>query len=83
MDTKVQKHEMLYRAIKRSKPEWLDDDGQATSYMFKDKNGNSVDRDDSRPLDEIIQFMNDGVFKKRLTKYVDFHHEKYQKPYKK
>lgn len=71
MEDKVQKHEMLYRAIKRSKPEWLDDEGQATSYMFKDENGNSVDRDDKRSLEEIIQFMNNGVFKKRLKGVVE------------
>ena len=66
MEDKVQKHEMLYRAIKRSKPEWLDGNGQATSYMYKDENGNSVDRDGKRSLGEIVQFINDGVFKKDL-----------------
>lgn len=71
MEDKVQKEEMLYRAIKRSKPEWLNDEGRPASYMFKDENGNSVDRDDNRPLIEIIQFMSDGVFKKRLKGVVE------------
>lgn len=71
MDDKIQKHEMLYRAIKRSKPEWLDDSGQPTSYMFKDERGNSVDRDDERTLDEIVRFMDSGVFRNRLKGVVE------------
>lgn len=39
--------------------------------MYKDENGNSVDRDGKRSLDEIVQFMNDGVFKKRLEGVVE------------
>lgn len=34
--------------------------------MYKDRGGNSVDRDDGRKLDEIIQFMDNGLFKNRL-----------------
>ena len=66
MKDKIESTEDLYRAIKRSKPSWLDDDGKPTSAMFKDIGGNSVDRDDKRELNEIIRFMDEGIFKRRL-----------------
>ena len=66
MENKIQDTEDLYRAIKRSKPDWLDNNGKPTSAMFKDANGNSVDRDDDRDLKEIIEFMDKGIFYKRL-----------------
>ena len=65
MENNIQRKEMLYRAIKRSKPDWLDN-GKPTSAMFKDEKGNSVDRGAERTLDEIVQFMKNGVFSKRL-----------------
>lgn len=70
MEKKIQKNEMLYRAIKRSKPDWLES-GKPTSAMFKDQKGNSVDRDAQRKLDDIINFMNEGVFKNRLKGIVE------------
>lgn len=66
MENKIENTEDLYRAIKRSKPDWLDNNGNPTSAMFKDANGNSVDRDDDRELEKIIEFMDNGTFKKRL-----------------
>lgn len=71
MEKLLQKKEMLYRAIKRSKPDWLDDLGKPTPYMYKDADGNSVDRDGNRDLEEIISFMDNGVFKKRLKGVVE------------
>jgi hypothetical protein len=66
MDNKIQKTENLYRAIKRSKPDWLDKEGKITSAMYKDEKGNSVDRDAQRELSDIVEFMNTGTFKNRL-----------------
>lgn len=65
MKDKIEKQEMLYRAIKRSRPDWLEK-GKPTPAMFKDENGNSVDRDDNRSIEEIVQFMRDTTFGKRL-----------------
>jgi hypothetical protein len=66
MEDKIKGEENLYRAIKRSKRDWLDANGKPTSVMFKDENGNSVDRDAGREMNDIIRFMKQGVFKKRL-----------------
>lgn len=66
MQQRINYEEILYRAVKRSKPDWLDDKGKPTSAMFKDENGNSVDRDGERTLEEVVGFMNGGVFKGRL-----------------
>lgn len=65
MNSKIEKHEMLYRAIKRSRPDWLES-GKPTSAMFKDKDGNSVDRGDNRSLENIVHFMRKTTFGKRL-----------------
>lgn len=70
MENKVQKNEMLYRAIKRSKPDWLEQ-GKPISAMFNDSKGNSVDQGDQRKLEDIIDFMNRGVFKNRLKGIVE------------
>lgn len=70
MENKVQNDEMLYRAIKRSKPDWLEN-GKPTSVMFKDANGNSVDRGDKRSIDDIVQFMKNVTFGKRLKGVVE------------
>lgn len=61
----LDENEKLYRAIKRSKPGWLDH-GKPTSAMFKDDDGVSVDRGDGRNLSEVIDFMETGKFGKRL-----------------
>lgn len=70
MKDKIEKQEMLYRAIKRSRPDWLEK-GKPTSGMFKDENGNSVDRDDNRSIEEIVQFMRNTTFGKRLKGVVE------------
>lgn len=66
MDSKIEECENLYRAIKRSKPDWLDNNGKPTSAMYKDSDGNSVDRGDNRKISDVVDFMNNGVFKNRL-----------------
>ena len=53
----IQGHEQLYRAVKRSRPDWLDGNNIPTSAMFKDSDGVSVDRDGGREEPEIIRFM--------------------------
>lgn len=65
MKEPIDENEKLYRAIKRSKPSWLDL-GKPSSAMFKDDDGVSVDRDGGRNLSEVIDFMETGIFKKRL-----------------
>lgn len=66
MENKIHEDENLFRAIKRSKPDWMDNFGKPTPAMYKDKGGNSVDRDDKRDENEIIEFMENGIFKGRL-----------------
>ena len=56
----IQDNEQLYRAIKRSKPDWLDGKNIPTSAMFKDENGVSVDRDGGRNEADVIDFMKNG-----------------------
>lgn len=70
MEDKIEKQEMLYRAIKRSRPDWLEQ-GKPTPVMFKDEKVNSVDRDDNRSIEEIVQFMRDNTFGKRLKGVVE------------
>lgn len=70
MREKIQENEMLYRAIKRSKPDWLEN-GRPSSVMFKDKNGNSVDRGDNRSLDSIVLFMMAVTFGRRLKGVIE------------
>lgn len=70
MKDKIEKQEMLYRAIKRSRPDWLEK-GKPMPVMFKDEKGNSVDRDDNRSIEEIVQFMRDTTFGKRLKGVVE------------
>lgn len=70
MKDKIEKQEMLYRAIKRSRPDWLEK-GKPTPAMFKDEKGNSVDRDDNRSIEEIVQFMRNTIFGKRLKGVVE------------
>ena len=54
---------MLYRVIKRSQPDTIDNDGRPTSALFKQENGVSVDRDGERDEQDII-----GTFKDRFGK---------------
>ena len=44
MEATVQRNEVLYRMIKRSQPDAMDEDGHPTSALFKQENGVSVDR---------------------------------------
>ena len=53
LNNKVQNNELLYRAVKRSKPGWLDY-GKPTSAMFRDSNGISVDRDGGRKESVVV-----------------------------
>lgn len=61
----VGKDEKLYRAVKRSKPSWIDGDN-VSSAMFKDERGVSVDRDGNRSENDIIVFMQNGNLKGRV-----------------
>lgn len=63
MEKIVQKDEILYRAIKRSRPDSLDENGNPTSALFKQEDGVSVDRDGERTEMEII-----GALKQNLGK---------------
>lgn len=51
------RNEKLYRVIKRSQPDTIDECGIPTSALFKQDNGVSVDRDGNRPEPEIIECM--------------------------
>ena len=62
----IQAHEQLYRAVKRSRPDWLDSSNRPTSAMFKDADGVSVDRDGTREEPEIFSFMCEISFPKRV-----------------
>lgn len=39
LDNFIKSNEQLHRAVKRSKPDWLDVQNRPTSAMFKDVNG--------------------------------------------
>lgn len=62
MDKIVTHNEILYRAVKRSQPDAISEDGSPTSALFKQDNGVSVDRDGGRVEEEIIE-----TFKARFT----------------
>lgn len=66
LSTDIQVHEQLYRAVKRSRPDWLDGNNRPTSAMFKDADGVSVDRDGTRGETEIINFMCEISLPKRV-----------------
>lgn len=63
MEETVQKNEMLYRVIKRSQPDSMDERGRPTSALFKQDNGVSVDRDGERDEEVIIK-----TFRNRFDK---------------
>lgn len=46
--------EKLYRVVKRSQPDTIDEHGNPTSALFKQDDGVSVDRDGGRLESEII-----------------------------
>lgn len=65
MEETVQKNELLYRVIKRSQPDSMDEKGRPTSALFKQENGVSVDRDGERNEVAIIETFK-GRFDKRF-----------------
>ena len=67
METVVQREEILYRVIKRSQPDTVDNNGHPTSALFKQEDGVSVDRDGERRESTIIE-----TFKNRFEKRGDF-----------
>ncbi len=54
MDKTIGRSEILYRVVKRSRPDTLDEHGKPTSALFKDDNGVSVDRDGGRSEPEVV-----------------------------
>ena len=54
MDKTIGRSEILYRVIKRSQPDTIDEHGKPTSALFKDDNGVSVDRDGGRSEPEVV-----------------------------
>ncbi len=66
MEKTIDERERLYRAVKRSRPNWLDQEGKPTPAMYKDKGGNSVDRDGGREENAVICYMEEETFKGRL-----------------
>lgn len=63
MEEKVQRNELLYRGIKRSQPDTIDEKGRPTSALFKQDDGVSVDRDGDRSEEVIIK-----TFKERFDR---------------
>ena len=63
MEETVQRNELLYRVIKRSQPDSMNEKGRPTSALFKQENGVSVDRDGKRNEVAIIE-----TFKARFDK---------------
>ena len=63
MEETVQRNELLYRVIKRSQPDSMDEKGRPTSALFKQDNGVSVDRDGDRDEEVIIK-----TFKERFDR---------------
>lgn len=63
METVVQQDETLYRIVKRSQPDTIDENGHPTSALFKQDDGVSVDRDGDREINDIID-----TFKNRFNK---------------
>ena len=76
MQENISQKEILYRAVKRSKPSWLDNNGKPTSAMYKDTGGISVDRDGGRDVDSVVSFMKEKTFKNRLKGVVSLTAEK-------
>lgn len=63
MEETVQRNELLYRVVKRSQPDSMDEKGRPTSALFKQDNGVSVDRDGNRNEEVIIK-----TFKERFDR---------------
>ena len=58
-------NELLYRVIKRSRPDCINSKGEVSPALFKDKDGVSVDRDGDRTETEVISFIIENTFPKR------------------
>lgn len=54
MNKIVVRNEKLYRVVKRSQPDTINEQGRPTSALFKQDDGVSVDRDGGRSESEII-----------------------------
>ena len=65
MEETVQENELLYRMIKRSQPDSMDEKGRPTSALFKQDDGVSVDRDGERTEEVVIKAFKDR-FEKRF-----------------
>lgn len=63
MEETVQRDELLYRVVKRSQPDSMDEKGRPTSALFKQEDGVSVDRDGERKEEIIIK-----TFKERFNR---------------
>ena len=63
MEETVQRHEILYRAVKRSQPDAMDENGRPTSALFKQADGVSIDQDGGREEKIIID-----AFKNRFDR---------------
>ena len=63
MEETVQRNELLYRVIKRSQPDSMNEKGRPTSALFKQENGVSVDRDGERSEDVIIKHLKNDLIK--------------------
>lgn len=72
METVVQREEILYRVIKRSQPDTVDNNGHPTSALFKQEDGVSVDRDGERRESTIIETFKNR-FEKRFKGLVKVH----------
>lgn len=67
MDIEVKENENLYRAVKRSNPDYIIGKNKVSSAMFKDEDGVSVSRDGERSEKEVINSFKDSNFwSKRL-----------------
>ena len=67
-------NELLFRAVKRSKPETLVD-GRVTSALFKEAvyRGVSVDREAGRKRSDVIVFILNGSLRGRVKGIACFH----------
>jgi len=63
MEKRVVANEELYRLVKRSQPDTIDMNGRATSALFKQNDGVSVDRDGGRIEESIV-----NTFRSRFEK---------------
>lgn len=58
---RIESHEVLFRAASFTPNMWKVNEDRASSALFKDSNGASIDRDDGRSEVECCSFMEDPV----------------------